>query len=86
MLSDDIINTLQNMLNRGYPNVKDLQDPVLGQALQFKIINESVPYSLVFLFNVGPVFFMRNVREICAILVRHLQQPFKFTKKLISPK
>ena len=57
MLSDDIIKTLQNMLNRGYPNVKDLQDPVLGQALQFKIINESVPYSLVFLFNVGPVFF-----------------------------
>ena len=38
MLSDDIINALQNMLNRVYPDVKGLQDPVLGQALQFKEI------------------------------------------------
>ena len=30
MLSDDIINALQNMLNREYPDVKGLQDPVLG--------------------------------------------------------
>ena len=30
MLSDDIINVLQNMLNREYPDVKGLQDPVLG--------------------------------------------------------
>ena len=39
--SDDIINTLQNMLNRDYRDVKGLQDHVLGQALQFKVINES---------------------------------------------
>ena len=30
MLSDDIINALQNMLNRQYPDVKGLQDSVLG--------------------------------------------------------
>ena len=41
MLSDDIINALQNMLNREYPDVKDMQGPVLGEALQFKVINES---------------------------------------------
>ena len=41
MLSDDIINALQNMLSREYPDVKGMQDPVLGQALQFKVINES---------------------------------------------
>ena len=29
------------MLSREYPDVKDMQDPVLGQALQFKVINES---------------------------------------------
>ena len=42
MLSDDIINALQNMLSREYPDVKGLQDPALGQALQFKVINESL--------------------------------------------
>ena len=41
MLSDDIINALQNMLSREYPDEKGLQDPALGQALQFKVINES---------------------------------------------
>ena len=41
MLSDDVINSLQNMLNREYPDVKGLQDPVLGQTLQFKKINQS---------------------------------------------
>ena len=41
MLSDDIINALQNMLNWEYPDVTGLQDPVLGQTLQFKVINES---------------------------------------------
>ena len=38
---DNIINTLQNMLNREYPDVKGLQDPVLGQVLQFKVIIKS---------------------------------------------
>ena len=37
-LSDDNFNTLQNMLNREYPHVNGLLDPVLGQALQFKVI------------------------------------------------
>ena len=41
MLSDDIINALHNMLSREYPDVKGMRDPVLGQALQFKVINES---------------------------------------------
>ena len=86
MVNDDIINKLQNMLNQDYPNVKGLQDPALRQAFQFKVINEPVPYSLVFLFNVGRVFFLCNVQEICAILARHLQQLGKFTKKLTSPK
>ena len=40
--SDNIINALQNMLNREYRDVKGRQDPVLGQALQFKVINESL--------------------------------------------
>ena len=42
MLSDDIINALQNMLSREYPDVKGLRDPALGQALQFKVINASL--------------------------------------------
>ena len=29
------------MLSREYPDVKGMKDPVLGQALQFKVINES---------------------------------------------
>ena len=33
-----------------------------------------VPYNLVFLFNVGPGFFLHNVREICAMLMQYLQQ------------
>ena len=37
-LSDDNFNTLQNMLNREYPHINGLLDPVLGQALQFKVI------------------------------------------------
>ena len=41
LLSDDIIKALQNMLSREYPDVKGMKDPVLGQALQFKVINES---------------------------------------------
>ena len=41
MLSNDIINALQNMLSREYPDTKGMQDPVLGQVLQFKVINES---------------------------------------------
>ena len=31
MLSDDIINALQNMLSREYPDVKGRQDPVWGK-------------------------------------------------------
>ena len=34
-----------------------------------------VPYNLVFLFNVGSGSFLRNVREICSMLERHLHQP-----------
>ena len=34
-----------------------------------------VPYNLVFLFNVGPGFFLCNVGEIYAVLALHLQQP-----------
>ena len=41
LLSDDIINALQNMLSREYPDVKGLQGPALGQALKFKVIKES---------------------------------------------
>ena len=37
-LSDDNFNTLQNMLNREYPHINGRLDPVLGQALQFKVI------------------------------------------------
>ena len=29
------------MLSREYPDVKGMKDPVLGQALQFKVIDES---------------------------------------------
>ena len=68
MLSDDIINALQNMLNREYPDVKGLQDPVLGQALQFKVINES-PFVQVFptggLHWVAISTFGCNNGEIC---------------------
>ena len=41
LLSDDVINILQNMLNPEYTDVKSLQDPALRQALQLKLINES---------------------------------------------
>ena len=41
LLSDDIINALQKILSREYPDVKGLHDPALGQALKFKVINES---------------------------------------------
>ena len=41
LLTDDIINALQNMLSREYPDVKGLQGPALGQALKFKVIKES---------------------------------------------
>ena len=44
-----------------------------------------VPYNLVFLFNVGPGFFLCNVGKICAILSRHLQQSV-IIKKLTGPK
>ena len=42
----------------------------------------AVPYNLVFLFNVGPGFFLCNVGKICAMLAWHFQQPViikKFT-------
>ena len=43
------------------------------------------PYNLVFLFNVGPEFFLCNVGEICAMLGQYLQQAV-IIKKLIGPK
>ena len=41
MLSDNNINALQNMLKQQYPDVNGLQDPLLRQALQLKVINET---------------------------------------------
>ena len=41
MLSDNSINALQNIRSQEYSDVKGLQDPVLGQALQFKVIIDS---------------------------------------------
>ena len=42
-------------------------------------------WHLVFLFNVGPGFFLCNVGKICAMLARHLQQPV-LIQKLTGPK
>ena len=48
-------------------------------------IDGIVPYNLVFLFNVGPGFFLCNAGEICTILARHFQEPV-IIKKLTGPK
>ena len=42
-------------------------------------------WHLVFLFNVGPGFFLCNAGKICAMLARHLQQPV-LIQKLTGPK
>ena len=65
MLSDDIINALQNMLNREYPDVKGLKYHVLGQALQFKVINESPFVQVLPVFMVAISTFGCNNGEVC---------------------
>ena len=45
----------------------------------------SVPYNLVFSFNVDPGFFLHDIGEICTMLTWHLQQPV-IIKKLTGPK
>ena len=42
----------------------------LGELLRTRV---SVPYNLVFLFNVCPGFFLCNVEKTCAMLARYLQ-------------
>ena len=52
-------------------------------------LNCNVSYNLVFLFNVGPGFFFRNVGEICAMLAKIVQMLCKLcnvVQKLICPK
>ena len=63
------------------PDVKNKKslNPVLYFIL-WDFISESVPYNLVFLFNVDPGFFLCNVGEICALLAQYLQQPVTITK------
>ena len=57
------------------------------QNVAYKMLqcSDTVLYSLVFLFNIGPEIFLCNVREICAMLAQPLQQPV-IIKKLTGPK